>query len=390
MTKPTIITIFGGDSWVNRGDEAILMGTIKLLQSIEVKPSIHILTGNCKKTQDAFPNCEAVNRNNILSIIVSFKKSDLIIWGGGHLLQNSSSKVFLIHQMFILWLAILLKKKIMSFCIGAERISGRFGMWLARVTLNHVDVITVRDSFSKKVVEDLGIIKTPILIPDPALLIEPDDMRFSDKEQRLYFIVSVRQWFDYRSSWFPVSWRRSINISVKNTRFINLIETISKGCDLIIEKYKLQAMFISMYPGHGQADENVAKLIIEKMQHSEMAFVCSPDQEFMSFHHFLSSAKFLIGMRMHATMLAATANTPIIGIYYQNKGREFLEYVGQVRLAIPVETVTTQAILESADYVMSHLNEIKTDLKRSIESQQANVLAIRKLVSNLLDRDRND
>lgn len=369
--KPTsVITIFGGDSWVNRGDEAILRGTIELFNKLEPVPSIQILTGNRKKTENIFPNCMAINRNNPFSVVWAFFKSDLIAWGGGHLLQNTSSRVFLIHQLYILWIAIILNKSIMALCIGAERISGNLWRYLAKITLNHLEVITVRDRFTKKIIEDLGVSRPLLLAADPALLIKPSYNQLSLYERKPYFIASVRKWFDYKSSWFPVSWRRSLGFTKNNTRFEDLINTFAAGCDQIIEKYGLKVVFISMYPGHGQADEDVARCVIDRMRYSASASIQDPNEDFCDFQSLLSGAEFLIGMRMHATILSASANRPVIAVYYQNKGKEFLDNIGQSKLSIPVENLTEKSLMESVDYLIANSAEIRTTISKSIDRQK--------------------
>lgn len=390
MNPISVITIFGGDSWVNRGDEAILRGTLILLKKLKPLPSIQILTGNRTKTASQFPDCTAINRNNLLLVFKAFHNSDLILWGGGHLLQNASSRVFLIHQLLIIWIAIILKKKIISFCIGAEKISGNLWKHLVRITLDHMELITVRDNFTKDVIMELGINKSPILAADPALLIEPSRAPFISHNKKTYFIVSARRWFDYKSSWLPVSWQRSLRTAKKNVRSEDLLNTLAEGCDQIIEKHRLQVVFISMYPGHGQADEYEARYIINQMRHSESASIFDPNEDFNELQNLLSGAEFLIGMRMHATILSATANRPVIAIYYQNKGREFLYNIGQSKFTISVETLSKTFLVDSVDYIIEHYSEIRTDMSRFIDIQKDSFLSIQTLIENILDEKHHD
>lgn len=357
-----VIAISGGDSWVNLGDEAILSGTLKLIEDLDSNFSIKIISGNKKITKNQFPDYEVVDRNNLLQYFIALKEVDVFFWGGGHLIQNTSSKIFLIFQFVLLLIPIIQKKCMIGFSLGAEKINGKLWQLLTKWILSHFRLISVRDRFSENVLKELDL-KVPIrLTSDPAVVLSAPlviNPKLISLKKRPYVVISPRKWFDYKSALIPIKWQRKIQKS-GNLKYKKIIKLFAEICDWLVENFDYNICFIAMYMSNEQSDDFAGKLIRDSMEHQEKAFILDWRISPIEMIGFIKDAELLMGMRMHSTILGACAEIPIIGLYYQNKGKKFFESLNLEKCAVPIETFD--------------LDEIKTIIKR-INSDQESILS---------------
>jgi polysaccharide pyruvyl transferase WcaK-like protein len=100
----------------------------------------------------------------------------------------------------------------------------------------------------------------------------------------------------------------------------------------------------------------------------------------------MQKAEFLIGMRMHATILGACANLPIIALYYQTKGKSFFESLSIENYAIPIEefefpeiqSIIRNLILDR-DKLKNKIRDVMVDLR---ELARLNVNTIMKYINS--------
>lgn len=373
MDKKINICISGGDSWSNRGDRAILKGTLHLLNKIDFETNITIISANPQKTKLDFPSFTVINRKNVYSLLKILSQCDLLLWGGGHLLQNTSSKIFLVFQFYILLSALLQKKKVVGFALGVEEIHGFFWKKLSKLILDKFQLISVRDQHSKDVLVKLNV-NIPIFVTaDPAVVLEPStkiSKELIKNAAKPFVVIAPRRWFYYRSSFFPVSLQR--RLFFKNIdKFTFVLTNFAKVADWIIETFDYKVIFVPMYPGKEQGDEEVSEKIISYMHHPESAFVINEDYDSSELIAFFQKAKFLIGMRMHATILSACGNTPTIGLYYQEKGKSFFNAIGLSDFALPIEEFTFEKIIPLIHSLALNSELLKNIIEKNLEVLKA-------------------
>lgn len=362
------ITVSGGDSWVNTGDEAILTATLHLFREINPNILIRIVSGNGNKTETQFPDYEVVDRRNIFRFIKAIRKTDLYVWGGGHLIQNTSSKLFLIYHYFLLSLVIVHRVNLVGFCLGVEPINGKFWRRVTRLILNKFSFISVRDENSKKILDELQV-ATPIFVSsDPAVILSPDkdlNPELQELQYQPYVVLSPRKWFDYHSSLFPVKFYRQFS-SADNERYLQTINVFGKVCDWIVDNLGFRIIFIPMYIENEQSDDFVATKIVEQMKRKEMTHIVKKQYPPQQLINFIQGAQFLIGMRMHSTILGACARVPIVGLYYQKKGESFFSALNLEDYSIPVEDFSLERMIRIIETIGpkkdSLIKEINTNM----------------------------
>ena len=158
MKKPTKITICGYYGHENLGDEMILEALLLKIKGAVPRANIQIL-----------------NTKNPLVNTQKMYKSDLFIFGGGSILQNSTSDASLFYYLALINLASLLcKRKIMlANGIGPiipRKIPCKILRRILAHAINRFDYISVRDTNSQKFLQNLLPNRKIRLVPDPALV----------------------------------------------------------------------------------------------------------------------------------------------------------------------------------------------------------------------------
>lgn len=104
------IVISGYYGFGNAGDEAMLCAIIDAIRKEEADAHITVISGNPKETSKKH-NINAVGTFSALGILKAIAHSDLVISGGGSLLQDATSIRNTYYYLSIMALAKLLREK---------------------------------------------------------------------------------------------------------------------------------------------------------------------------------------------------------------------------------------------------------------------------------------
>ena len=162
MTKYVVSGYIGFD---NFGDEAIA-GVLTNYLKKNGAEKITLISSNPEKTSKLYD----VNSVGMLDFIKPIMESDVLISGGGSLLQDITSLKSLLYYLSIILFAKAMDKKVIIFAQGFTPFRTKIGKFLTKFTLKKCDKITVRDLKSQELLKNLGI--NSELISDPVFGIE--------------------------------------------------------------------------------------------------------------------------------------------------------------------------------------------------------------------------
>lgn len=162
MTKYIVSGYIGFD---NFGDEAIAkVLTDRLKKSGAEK--ITLISSNPQKTAQI----HQVASCKMLDFWKSLCDADVLISGGGSLLQDVTSVKSLIYYLGVIYSALILHKRVEIFAQGIGPINSKAGQILTRFALSNADKISVRDKKSQELLKKWGIESE--LVKDPILELE--------------------------------------------------------------------------------------------------------------------------------------------------------------------------------------------------------------------------
>ena len=152
MSKKVVISGYYG--FDNFGDDAILFVLCQKLKNIGAE--ITVLSANPEKTSKEF-GVNSIKNFDIKKVVKKIIDSDMLISGGGSLLQDITSFKSLLYYSFVIFTALLLKKDVIIFAQGIGPLNKKFSQILVRFLLKHARFVSVRDERSLSLMKQWSI-----------------------------------------------------------------------------------------------------------------------------------------------------------------------------------------------------------------------------------------
>ncbi|MGP1574479.1 polysaccharide pyruvyl transferase CsaB [Selenomonas sp.] len=309
----------------NAGDEAMLAAMIEVLSELDPQTNITVISANPPDTKRRH-GVEAVSWLSFSAIWKALRASDLLVSGGGSLLQNVTSRRSLYYYMAIIVLAFLARRPVMLYAQGIGPIEGFWARTMMRLIGNRVRLITVRDHGSLAELSALGISRPKIVATaDPVLAINPVPKEAGRQilqwngvtEDKPLVGISVREW---------KGWQR-------------YKETFAETADRIATELGANIVFLPMqYPEDVKTAEMVAALMKEE------AVVLDGEFSTAELLSLVGNMDLLLAIRLHALIFAGVMGVPLVGVSYDPKIDRFLDSIGEAPAA-KLETVTADELM---------------------------------------------
>lgn len=342
------ILISGYYGFGNSGDDALLLSIIKDLKEKLPEAEITVLSADPDETESVY-GVQAVDRWNIMKVMGAMRKSDLLISGGGTLIQDGTSTKSLIYYLAIIMLAHIFGMKIMLYSNGIGPLDKKGNVRLTKMILNKVNLITLRDEVSEEALAKIGVDKPKVVLTaDPVFMLERADESSAEKilsgygvdEDKKFFIVSVRKWKNLSEN-FP--------------------EMLAEIIDYTAEKYQMTPVFLPMQLS---SDSDISKKIISEMKQKPV-FIdrAMPTNEVLAV---VNKAHMCIGMRLHTLIYAASQGVPIIGLVYDPKINGFMDYIRQ-DMYIDAAKAEADVLRKMIDKCMADYDNIKEKIDERVK-----------------------
>lgn len=305
------ILISGYYGFNNAGDDVVLYGIISALRREQPNISLAVLSNQPDRTTSLF-GIPAYNRWSLPVIMRELMKSDMLVMGGGTLMQDVTSPRSVLYYLGIVTIAKMLGKPVVFYAQGFGPILKRISRTLIKRVVNRVDVITVRDYESGDDFKACGVTKAPIYVTaDPAMTISPSD-------------VSDERGQELLRGLFPDLTKPLVAISVRDWKQEQAFkQVIARASDMFVEK----GWNVLFLPMHFPSDLAPSREIIGMMRSAGAQLLDAS----VTFHDIMSVLKqcdYVVGMRLHSLILACMLQRPFTGISYDPKIDRFVERAG--------------------------------------------------------------
>lgn len=347
LSKQKEILISGYYGFKNSGDDALLMAILNDIKRYKESPNIVVLSANPKETMKNY-RVKAINRLNPFAVIKHMKKADMLISGGGTLIQDATSTKSLIYYLAVIKLAIKNKLKVMLYSNGIGPLNNKRNVERARKILNQTDIITLRDPEALEVLHSIGVTK-------PEMLVSADPVFGMDIADKVRGKALLRKLNIAEGRVMGVSVRRTKDTTPAFERFI------AKMCDYAAEKYGYHIVFVPMQVNK---DEAISRSIMSRM--TAKATIIDKRLNVKDIISVVSAMDICIGMRLHSLIYAASGSVPLIGIAYDPKIKSFMDYIGH-NMCIDVKETDERTALKLIDECVENYDEIKQRLAERYE-----------------------
>ena len=340
------VVISGYYGFGNSGDEAILKSIVRDFREIDSDIQITALSNNPAKTSAEY-GINAVNRLNLKSVAKAIGGCDLLLSGGGSLLQDMTSTRSLLYYLSIIRIGLFYNKKIMLYANGIGPINSAVNSKRVKKVIDNVDLITLREEDSFKLLKNLGVKKPEIIVTaDPVLTTMPAAKTVIDKI--------------FEKEGIPID-SKFIGVNIRKWKLSKDLESqLAASLEYIYDKYKLLPVFIPMY----QSDREVMIKTAEKMRipYRILSKIYAPEELI----GIMGRMELVIAMRLHTLIYSSITATPMIGLIYDPKIKGYLDYIGQ-NAAGSVDSISDEMINIRADEIMQDYSGKKSRLENTMK-----------------------
>ena len=321
MSRVVLSGYYGFD---NLGDEAVLAATVAELRRRRPALDIGVLSASPEATARAY-GVEGVPRGEPRAVARALRGCDLFLSGGGSLFQDATSWRSPWYYLAVLAGARRWCRRTAVYAQGFEpprRAWVRAGI---RPVLNGVDLVTVRDAASARVLAEAGVRRPRVVVSaDPSFLLDPDPTPAVERERARWgtgvrFGLALRAWGDGR-----------------------VLETVAAAARDVGGRFGARWVLLPMHRPH---DVEAAELVAARLDGAVVARGPFGPREMLAL---TGGLDLLVGMRLHALIFAAAQGVPLVPVAYDRKVAALAEELGE-EAPLPVEGLDARALAARID-----------------------------------------
>jgi polysaccharide pyruvyl transferase CsaB len=355
------IVISGFYGLGNTGDEAILESIVDNLRDHLDQPELTVfsLSPELTSRQHHVKSIYRGWRHDFKGKVKALKEADLLVSGGGGLLQDTYPTRFIFgplpYYLLIVFLAKLCGTKVMFFSQGIGPVTSTWGKILMKVFANMADFVTVRDQFSKDYLHKLGVTRPETVVtsdivfafqrkPDSSCM---DSLKLERKDNLV--AVSVRPWFEK----------------------VKQFEQIAAILDVLIDERGVTPVFVPM---EGHHDDEASKKVLAHMKHGDKCHILGTNFSPNQYLNFIGECQLTIGMRLHALIFSTLLGVPHIGLSYDKKVESLLKRSGMWEYSAALEEMEVELLTKNALLLLDNREKYSQLVKENAASMRKEAL----------------
>ena len=226
----------------------------------------------------------------------------------------------------------------------------RVGLTLSRLALNRCDCLLLRDIYSYRIAESLGIKSTKILTADTALLLKEKALTPSRGDANTLIGVSPGVY----SQSFPKEY------------VDKYVMEHAAALDMITEKYGSNIIFLPHYiSGFKFDDLEISRLIWRSMKNKRNAVMIQANNV-SEFKLLLGKLDMLVSSKMHPAVLGASSFVPTLCIAYDHKQWGLYDHLDMREMVINIQEISKEALYSKMSSILENREEIKKLLQKRV------------------------
>jgi len=341
--KEIVISGYYGSG--NLGDEAILEGLLDSLTNRFDRDKIKIVvqSNNPPETRKNH-GVEAVDKWNPFKVINAIYRCDLLISGGGGLLQDTTSSVSLWYYLGIIWLAFITRTPVYILGQGIGPLNHRLNKLLVKWTVRYVHGSLVRDASSEQILQNMA--------PRESKIRQGADLAFLLANKRR---ESARFFSDKSPAIVAAALRNDISGKM------DVVRAVSSGLDLLNKKHGINVVLFSTNPFadrpilHELCNATDARCNIIEVPHLRPSELVE----------MMKDIDLVIGGRLHAIVFSLLSETPVQGISYDPKMDHLINKINEITGKSTVPLWHPDELINARDYLTNLETTFETRKNRS-------------------------
>ncbi|HLJ55419.1 MAG TPA: polysaccharide pyruvyl transferase CsaB [Chthonomonadaceae bacterium] len=323
----------------NAGDEAVLSGIAGAFRQVAGDSARLLPLSQDPAATRTLHGLDARYRMDRRIVKATLAEADLLISGGGSLLQDTSSVRSLIYYLWIVRMALRMGKPVMFYAQGMGPFNKAISRWLVRRIASRVSYITVRDEESASLLRTIGVTGPPIEVTaDPAFALRQAPRAEVDA--------------CWRGAEQPASGRPKIGVALRP--WGGRPEAQAAECARLVWALNVVAdvvMLPMQLPGDAVFSEDVARragltLPVLKEPASPAALL-----------GLVGDMDAVVAMRLHALIFAARMAVPPFALTYDPKVDSLMRVLGLDDSLAPWTGFSADAVAGSVASLLAHRAE---------------------------------
>ena len=299
------VLVSGYYGFSNAGDDAILQTIHENLQAAGEGLEVTVLSGDPEQTAGRY-GLQAVPRFDLGKVWRAVGRCDVLLSGGGSLLQDHTSTRSLLYYLSVMAMARLRGKKVMLYANGIGPVERRSNRRRVRRAVEKADLVTLRDHNSAGELRQMGVKREDLRVTaDPVFTMDwAGDERVDSLlaevglNQQPFAVISVRSWPDMGE----------------------FDRKLAAVCDHLYEAHGLASLFVLMQPS---CDREISQRVLRQLKGP--GAVLDGTQAPTEIMGVIARSWLCLAMRLHTLIFAARTGVPLVGMVYDPKVSSYLQ-----------------------------------------------------------------
>ena len=300
------ILVSGYYGFSNAGDDAILQSIHDGIMSVGEDIAVTVLSNDPEQTTRRY-GWNAVARFSLSQVWQAMKECDLLLSGGGSLLQDRTSTRSLLYYLSLIHLAKRMGKKVALYANGIGPVLRAGNRRQVCRAVEQADLVTLRDRSSLQELREMGVQRQDLHVTaDPVFTMQwapderVDEILSSTKLPvgQSFAAVSVRNWPDTK----------------------DFARELAAACDHLYREHGLMSLFVLMQPENDRALS--AQVMAQMTTPATLLDQPLTPEELMGV---IARGKLCLAMRLHTLIFAARTGVPLVGLVYDPKVKSYLQ-----------------------------------------------------------------
>lgn len=383
------VLIIGYYGFGNVGDEAILACMLRDLRDQIPDVEMTVISNDPLATK-LIHGVAALQLRDFSRILALARETDLIILGGGGIFQdyvdfyadNLLTRDYFgtVFYSTYAFLATLLNKPLMLYAVGVGPLYTEGGKTYTRATFEQAAVATVRDAATRQFMIDQGIDPSRItLTADPVFgmpsLSRDEALRrisheFTPDSSRPLLGVVLRAW------------------KTGDENGEGWIGEVAGALDRFIDVYNAEILCIPFQQVRGTERDDTAthaEKLAGAMRRADRLHTLAGHYSVSERAGIVGACDLLLGMRLHALIMAANAGIPMVGLSYAQKVNEAMARLGQNALWVDFASATSEQLFQRLGTAYQNRKAISEQIRAHLPELVDMARQNAKLAADLLD-----
>jgi polysaccharide pyruvyl transferase CsaB len=319
----SLVFVSGYYGFDNLGDEAILEELCTELKQLVKPEEIVVLSANPELTAKRY-GVRSMQRKSLMDLWTALTEARLFVSGGGGLFQNTRTIGSIIYYGLQILMAKAHQAKVVIYAQGIGPLRGKLAENMCRQFFSQADELTVRDDASVRYLENWRL--KGQRTADPVWNLAPSELPDSVRKQ-LNAAGAGRK----KSKCVGLSLRPSPDLTDEH------LKNLATALDALLAKDEQ----LLLLPLQIEQDMPVLQKFQQYWQEKSRSasILDSSALELPSqWVELFAQLKLLVGMRLHAIIMALKSGRPVAGIAYDPKVTQLLSEFGQCCLILTKES----------------------------------------------------